>query len=315
MSLEVRLRAMLAEGRLDLPLPGRGRTPERHLALAGIAREDLSVARLAEAHTDAVAILAEAGRVAVPGALYGVWAAETRSHPLKWKTTQSGFALQGSKVFCTGAGLVDRALVTVRDPEERLVDVDLKAVSASIEFDTSGWIAEAFAETQTGITTFRDTAVGKEDLICTPGWYLKRPGFWHGACGPAACWAGGALGLVDYARAQPKPDAQGAAHLGAMGAAAWALKAYLDISGQEIDADPDDAVNAQRRALTVRHLVEQSCTDILTRFGRAFGPRPLAFDAAISRRYQELSLYIRQCHAERDLESLGLIPNTIPRPA
>jgi hypothetical protein len=28
-------------------------------------------------------------------------------------------------------------------------------------------------------------------------WYLTRPGFWHGALGPAACWAGGAIGLID----------------------------------------------------------------------------------------------------------------------
>ena len=43
----------------------------------------------------------------------------------------------------------------------------------------------------------------------------------------------------------------------------------------------------------------------MLRFGRAFGPRPLAFDAEISRLYHELSLYIRQSHAESDLEDLG----------
>ena len=33
----------------------------------------------------------------------------------------------------------------------------------------------------------------------TPGWYVERNGFWHGAVGPAACWAGRAAGLVDAA--------------------------------------------------------------------------------------------------------------------
>jgi hypothetical protein len=51
--------------------------------------------------------------------------------------------------------------------------------------------------------------------------------------------------------------------------------------------------------------VEQSCTEILVRFGRAFGPRPLAFEAAIARHCPELTLYIRQSHAESDLEDLG----------
>ena len=48
-------------GRLDLPLPGSGWTRERWAALADLAEEDLSLARLAEGHADAVAILAELG--------------------------------------------------------------------------------------------------------------------------------------------------------------------------------------------------------------------------------------------------------------
>jgi hypothetical protein len=51
--------------------------------------------------------------------------------------------------------------------------------------------------------------------------------------------------------------------------------------------------------------VEQASSDVLRRFARAYGPRPLAFDREASRRYHELDLYIRQSHAERDLELLG----------
>jgi hypothetical protein len=58
-------------------------------------------------------------------------------------------------------------------------------------------------------------------------------------------------------------------------------------------------------ALSVRHLVEQFSTDILRRLTRAYGPHPLAFDEEVSRTYYELDLYLRQSHAERDLESLG----------
>jgi hypothetical protein len=48
-------------GRLDLPLPGSGQTRVRWVVLAGLAEEDLSLARLAKDHTDAIAILAELG--------------------------------------------------------------------------------------------------------------------------------------------------------------------------------------------------------------------------------------------------------------
>jgi SAM-dependent methyltransferase len=58
-------------------------------------------------------------------------------------------------------------------------------------------------------------------------------------------------------------------------------------------------------ALKVRHLTEQACTDVLNRFGRATGPQLLAYDAQIARQHMALTLYIRQCHAERDLETIA----------
>src|SRR5690242_35966 len=69
--------AAVAFGRLDLPLPGSGRTWERWAVLADLAGEDLSVARLSEGHADALAILAELGAGAPPaGSRWGVWAAQ-----------------------------------------------------------------------------------------------------------------------------------------------------------------------------------------------------------------------------------------------
>ncbi|MFB7664020.1 hypothetical protein ACFC1R_08735 [Kitasatospora sp. NPDC056138] len=50
---------MAARGELDLPLPGSGRTRTRWETLTRWAQWDLSLARLAEGHTDALAILAE----------------------------------------------------------------------------------------------------------------------------------------------------------------------------------------------------------------------------------------------------------------
>src|ERR1700677_313571 len=64
-------------GRLDLPLPGGGRTRERWAVLAELAGEDLSLARLAEGHADALAILAELGAAGpAAGSRWGVWAAQ-----------------------------------------------------------------------------------------------------------------------------------------------------------------------------------------------------------------------------------------------
>src|SRR5690242_14383921 len=69
--------AAIGSGRLDLPLPGGGRTWERWAVLAELAGEDLSLARLSKGHTDALAILAELGAGApAAGSRWGVWAAQ-----------------------------------------------------------------------------------------------------------------------------------------------------------------------------------------------------------------------------------------------
>lgn len=294
---------------LPLPLPAAGQTAARHRRLIEAGRTDLSLARLAEAHWDAVAILTEAGRPPVRNAIYGVWASEIPGCPLEFHPTTG--TITGKKMFCSGAGLIDRALVTVGAPEPYLFEIDLRGGGHFIRYDHSAWQTAAFEETNTSTACFDGMPASLDDAVGDKGWYLRRPGFWHGACGPAACWAGGAIGLVDYALHQSRADAHTLAHLGAMAAETWALQAYLEAAGNEIDRFPRDVRGAQIRALMVRHLVEQTCTEILRRLPRAYGPRPLAMEKSIVLRYQELDLYLRQSHAERDLESLGRLVSAV----
>jgi hypothetical protein len=301
MSLAAQFRRLLDDGRLNLPFPGRGSTARRHRELAQIARDNLELGRLVEAHADALAILHDAGREPKRQALYGVWASEGKAG---LKVSADG--ISGQKGFCTGAGLVDCALVTVMEPERCLLEIDLRVAPDRIAFDASEWATDAFADTSTATTVFRDCPISEANLVGQPGWYLERPGFWHGACGPASCWAGGTQGLIDYALKHTREsNSHAMAHLGALEANGWQLRTLLQAAGEEIDQDFENVQAAKVRALSLRHLVEQACTDTMLRFGRAFGPRPLAFDAGIARRCHELSLYIRQSHAESDLEELG----------
>jgi hypothetical protein len=193
MSLVARLRQLHQAGQLNLPLPGKGETANRHGRLLDLGRENLSLARLAEAHIDALAILAEAGCAPDPTALYGVWGSEAPNRSLRLECASRGLELSGSKAFCSGAALIDRALVTVSVPEQRLVDLDLRANMGNMTIDGTAWIASAFAETGTATVEFDRAFITEEQLVERNGWYLERPGFWHGACGPAACWLVGRL--------------------------------------------------------------------------------------------------------------------------
>jgi alkylation response protein AidB-like acyl-CoA dehydrogenase len=304
--IESVMRTLQDAGALSIPLPASGSTALRLRALYELARRDLSVARIAEAHTDAIAILGEARYSAISDALYGVWASDGPSSRLQMTRLTTGkLRLDGIKQYCSGAPFLDHALVTAHAEGARwLIALPLNASGLSVE--PSDWAASAFAATGTSVVRFDNVILDDSHVVGAPNWYLERVGFWHGATGPAACWAGGAAGLVDAALRLNRRDAHSRAQMGALEAAAWGLLAILDQAAAQIDADPNDrSGSGQRLALTVRHLIERSCTDILDRFGRATGPQLLAFDTDTVRRYSELTLYIRQCHAERDLESLA----------
>ncbi len=96
------------------------------------------------------------------------------------------------------------------------------------------------------------------------------------------------------------------AHLGAVDIALHTARAALGQAADEIDADPGDLRGeGPLRALRVRALTEAAATDVLARTGRALGAGPLSHDEAHSRAVADLTVYLRQHHAERDLARLG----------
>jgi alkylation response protein AidB-like acyl-CoA dehydrogenase len=307
--LKTAVHELRAQGGFELPPPGRGETAARHKTLSEFARRSLSLARIAEAHTDAAAILTEAGMKPDPKSIYGVWASDgPNSRVAATALDVGGWKIEGLKQYCSGSTIVDAALVTAyADDHLLLFEIPLNAPGVSVRQST--WVNAGLADTATGPVAFTAVTVGESALIGAPGWYLTRPGFWHGAIGPAACWAGGAMFLIDAAAKSNKQDAHSRAHLGAIQSIGWGLEAILAQAGQAIDADPNDAyAEARTRALKVRHLIERWCTEVLDRFGRATGPQLLAFDEQVARQYAALTVYIRQCHAERDLETIPLAP-------
>jgi alkylation response protein AidB-like acyl-CoA dehydrogenase len=296
---------LIGSGASRLPLPGAGRTPERLQALCGWGAADLSFARIAEAHTDALAILAECNQLPRRGALYGVWASDAApSRVTCERTAGDEWCIEGIKQFCTGAAFIDAALVTAHHADDILI-FDLPIKDPRVIPQPSVWASPAFADTSTTAVKFDSLLVSDRNRLGGAGWYLGRPGFWHGSVGPAACWAGGAKSLIDAAVTLNRRDPHSRAHLGALEATAWGFHAILEQAGREIDADPGDiSGTARTRGLKVRHLIERACAEVLDRFALATGPHLLAYDAYIVRQHQALALYIRQCHGERDLAGI-----------
>jgi hypothetical protein len=289
-----------------IPLPMTGQTSERLQCLFELGREDLSLAKICEAHWDAISILHEANKTHTPQMLYGVWASEIPGKALKLEFINNEYVLNGTKMFCSGAGIIDKVLVTAeQDTIPVLLELDLQNNKSFYQIENTDWCTPAFKETNTSSVTFTNFPIKLQELIGKDNWYINRKGFWMGAIGPAACWGGGAAGLLDYAQMNNRHDSHTLAHLGAMSSNIWAINSYLLALGQEFDKHNLDITSLQSLALKARHLIELHCTDIIRRFARAYGPFPLACVQKVNQRYLELDLYLRQSHAERDLEILG----------
>jgi hypothetical protein len=127
----------------------------------------------------------------------------------------------------------------------------------------------------------------------------------------AACWYGGARGVgrtLLAAAAARDVGPHALAHLGAVDIALHTARTALDVAAAEIDADPQDRDDGGKlRALRVRAVVEAVSTEVMLRVGRALGAGPLCHEQAHARRVADLTVYLRQHHAERNLAELGAL--------
>jgi len=294
-------------GRLNLPLPGGGWTRERWSVLADLAGDDLSLARLAEGHADALAILAELGHGTPPAGnhRWGVWAAQPPGPGLTASRAGRGWRLDGIKQYCSGAHSVTDALVTATAPDGNRL---FAASTADLVPVPGTWPAVGMAASDTLDVRFAGIPA---EPVGGPGGYTDRPGFAHGGAGVAACWYGGARGVgrtLLAAAAARDVGPHALAHLGAVDIALHTARTALDVAAAEIDADPQDRDDGGKlRALRVRAVVEAVSTEVMLRVGRALGAGPLCHEQAHARRVADLTVYLRQHHAERNLAELGAL--------
>lgn len=298
-----------------LPMPGGGGTAERWRALAAVAAHDLSLAKLYEGHTDALAIIEELHPAQVledagADSTWGVWAAEAPAGRAVISRQPDGeLLLGGAKCWCSGADTVSHAILTAwyaDGDSPQLVAIDMRR--PGIEVDRSAWQAVGMAQSSSLDLRFDAVPVKAVGAV---GSYTARPGFWHGGAGIAACWYGGAMALAGALHAKLRqaagqssaPQAFALAGLGRVDVAMRAAAAVLRETAAWIDAHPQQDAHAV--ALRARLAVEAAADEVLQVVGRTLGAAPFCRDARFARIAADLPVYLRQSHAERDLAALG----------
>lgn len=116
----------------------------------------------------------------------------------------------------------------------------------------------------------------------------------------------GVAGALTRAATHRELDQHALAHLGAIDGGLAAMHSVLLEATRKFDLDPEDRQGrAALIARRTRTVVEWGSSLVLERVGRALGAGPLTQDAAHSRRVADLTVYLRQSHAERDLVDHG----------
>jgi alkylation response protein AidB-like acyl-CoA dehydrogenase len=280
--------------------------------LATLGSVDLSTARAVEPHLDAQAILAQAElgpETAPPEAAWGVYAADPPGTDLRAELRDGSWALTGTKPWCSLPEQVSHALVTARaGSAPQLFAVSLR--DDTVRTEVAAWRPNGLRQVSTGSVHFTGTVA---QPVGPPGWYLERPGFAWGGIAVAAVWFGGAAALAGAlwrAAAHREPDQIALMHLGACDAELFGALTALRHAATVIDSGALSGDQAGLLAARVRAVVAATAEHVLTTVGHALGPGPLSFDDAHLTRVADLTLYLRQHHAERDLARLGTVART-----
>lgn len=275
-------------------------------ALAWLAVEDVAAARVLEPHWDAQNILAQSEAsmsVDVSARSWGVFAAA--GGQLSATRIGANSLLSGNKPWCSLASVLDWALITVpTDDGTQLFALDLK--QNGVNFSDQEWKASGLREiTSTGISLLGALA----QPIGPVGWYLNRPGFAWGGIGVAAAWYGGMVGILRAGRAaatKREPDQLALAALGEGRRLELAALSQLKQAAAMIESSElDDREIAWSLALAIRGNIAQWAHRSIEITKQLVGPAGLSFNAELTKRIQDLDLYLAQGKGQRDDASLG----------
>ncbi len=289
-------------------------------AMATLGSLNLSIARAVEPHIDAAAILHQAQQTNVsslrvlPGQTWGVYAAHPPGMCVDAVPVDSAAAngskswvLSGAKPWCSLADQVSHALLTatVEGGRQRLFALDLCGDGVRVEM--SQWKALGLRDIHTGTVHLEHASAYP---VGPTGWYVDRPGFAWGGIVVAAIWFGAAAALAGQlwsAADRRAPDQVALMHIGsceaALSTALTCLRSAAVTMDDPLTTSAQAAITASRARAVVAGVAEQ----VIVTVGHALGPGPLAFDHEHATRVADLTLYLRQHHAERDVARLGAL--------
>lgn len=299
-------------GALAAPLPrrlgglGAGTEPDGAFLLLDLlrltGRGHLAVARLLEAHVNAIRLIVRYGTPAQAeaaaadtraGHLFALWVTDPPGEPL---TLRDG-ALHGRKAPCSGAGFARCAVVTVETGGDSRMAI--LALDGSEQAIPMRGLLQGMRASATGAVRFDGLRLDAGALLGGPGDYLREPDLSTGAWRTTAATLGGLEALIEAAcgqlvhrghHAAPlQQERFGLAWIALETARLWTRRAA---EHAEADAQPD----ADRVAYVnlARVAVEAAVLDALRHVQRSLGLAAFIKPNPVERLARDLGTYLRQ---------------------
>jgi alkylation response protein AidB-like acyl-CoA dehydrogenase len=270
-----------------------------------IGAADLSIARLFEGHVNAISLVTRYGskaqieRLAADvqkGALTGVWGAED-SVGLKRQQRPNGWQLEGRKILASGAGSVQRPLVTLTSPQGPLMY--LLALEADGEADLENWRPLGMRATATGTVDLTGVMVTSEQQIGAPGDYMTQPFFSGGAWRFCAAQLGACERLTELYRDQLRARGRGEdpyqlERLAQCAAACGTALFWVEEAARRFADDTQDAATTVAFANLTRMVTERAALDVMERVQRGIGLFGFIQPNPVERICRDLATYLRQ---------------------
>jgi alkylation response protein AidB-like acyl-CoA dehydrogenase len=282
--------------------------------LRSIGSGSLPLGRLFEGHVNTLELVLRYGddrRVelvadeARAGNLFGVWNTDD-ANGMRLIHRQGRSWLEGRKVLASGAGHIERPLVTATDEEGRRLMVLPKLDPGRA--DLSRWTAQGMRASATGAVDFTGVEIEPIEIVGREGDYERQPWFSAGAWRFAAVHLGGMERLFDLLRRHLQETNRGqdphqAARMGGAAIAIETARLWVTQAATIAEAPVGSGAPEQLVAYVnlARLAVEAAALDLMQRVQRSVGLQAFLRPNPIERISRDLATYLRQPGPDRAL--------------
>jgi alkylation response protein AidB-like acyl-CoA dehydrogenase len=281
--------------------------------LRSIGSGSLPLGRLFEGHVNALELVVRYGndpRVklvaeeARAGKLFGVWNTDDASGPRLIHRHGRSW-LEGRKILASGAGHIERPLVTATDENGRRMIV-LPKVAAPDRADVSRWTAQGMRASSSGAVDFTGVEIEPMEIVGCEGDYERQPWFSAGAWRFAAVHLGGMERLFDLLRrhlveTNRGQDPHQSARLGRAAMAVETARLWVAQAASTTDSSLGAKAPEQLVAYVnlARLAVEAAALDLMQLAQRSVGLQAFMRPNPIERISRDLATYLRQPGPDR----------------